>query len=235
MAMVFQEQQNLHVYIDTFKGDIRSFLSEENFEKLTSIMRTKQVKAGNHLFWEGEKAEKMYFIHSGQVKLRTTTETGKEFLLSIQEEGSLLGEFANEQPLYFTYRAEVTEDAEVSVISVNELKKLLYQFGSFAVEFMSWLGWMNRVTQSKLYDVLFYDKSGALASTLLRLSNRYGVKCSDGIILTIELTNKEIADFIGSTRESVNRLLSAWRKEGIIEVINKQIVIRQVDELFAMC
>ena len=190
MAMVLQKQQNETTsYMDSFKGDISSFLSNDNFDKLTGIMNSKQVNVGTHLFWEGENADKMYFVHSGQVKLRTSTESGKEFLLGIKSEGSLIGEFSGtDRPSHYNYRAEVTESAEISTILLSDLKKLLYQFGNFAVEFMNWLGWMNRVTQLKLYDVLFYDKSGALASTLLRLSNSYGVKCSDGILINIELT-----------------------------------------------
>ncbi|WP_078543788.1 Crp/Fnr family transcriptional regulator [Litchfieldia alkalitelluris] len=236
MTMVIQSQFKTPELTDTFNGDISSFLSIDNFNKLKEIMRPKQVKAGSHLFWEGEKADKMYFINSGQIKLRTSTEAGKEFLLGIKEEGSLLGEFGGfDDHITYHYRAEVTEDGQVSAIYMNDLKKLLYQFGNFAVEFMNWLGWMNRVTQTKLNDVLFYDKSGTLASTLLRMSQSYGVQCSDGIILNIELTNKEIADFIGSTRESVNRLLNSWRKEGIIEMINKQIVIRRPERLYSLC
>lgn len=236
MAMMIQGQNEMNVLMDTFKGDISSFLSNDNFNKLKEIMRPKHVKAGTHLFWEGEQADKMYFIHSGQIKLRTSTEGGKEFLVGIKEEGSLVGEFGGfDELIFFNYRAEVTEDGEISAIHMSDLKKLLYQFGSFAVEFMNWLGWMNRMTQTKLNDVLFYDKSGTLASTLLRMSNSYGVKCSDGIILNIELTNKEIADFIGSTRESVNRLLNSWKKEGIIDMINKQIVIRRPQSLYLLC
>jgi CRP/FNR family transcriptional regulator, cyclic AMP receptor protein len=237
MAMILPKHQNERTsYINSFQGDICSFLSNDNFEKLLSVTSSKLVNVGTHLFWEGEKADKMYYIHSGQVKLRTSTESGKEFLLGIHNQGSLIGEFAgSDHSSHYSYRAEVTEKAEISVILISDLKKLLYQFGSFAVEFMNWLGYMNRMTQIKLYDVLFFDKSGALASTLLRLSNVYGVKCCDGILINIELTNKELADFIGSTRENVNRTLGAWKREGTIELVNKQIVILQLENLTARC
>ncbi|MBD8070574.1 Crp/Fnr family transcriptional regulator [Bacillus sp. PS06] len=236
MAMAIQNQYEKQSLVDTFNGDISAFLSNDNLNKLKEIMRPKAVKAGSHLFWEGEATDKLYFINSGQIKLRTSTEAGKEFLLGIKEAGCLLGEFGGfEDQAYYRYRAEVTVDGEVSAVHLTDLKKLLYQFGSFAVEFMSYLGWMNQVTQMKLHDVLFYDKSGTLASTLLRMSQSYGVKCSDGILLNIELTNKEIADFIGSTRESVNRLLNTWRKEGIIDIISKQIVIIRPEKLYSMC
>ncbi|MDF0725839.1 Crp/Fnr family transcriptional regulator [Cytobacillus sp. S13-E01] len=237
MAMILQEANKSIPYnINTLKKSIFNFLSTENIDKLQGIMNSKKLSAGQHLFWEGEQVDKMYYIQSGRVKLRTSTESGKEYLISIKEEGSLLGEFGGlNEDLHYDYRAEVTEEAEVGVIVLNDLKKLMYQFGNFAVEFMSWIGSNYRETQTKLNDLLFNDKTGALASTLIRLSTSYGVKCADGILITIELTNKEYGDYIGTSRESVNRLLNTWKREGIIDYIDRKIVIRNIDKLYDIC
>ena len=237
MAMILQEANKSIPYnINTLKKSIFNFLSTENIDKLQGIMNSKKLSAGQHLFWEGEQVDKMYYIQSGRVKLRTSTESGKEYLISIKEEGSLLGEFGGlNEDLHYDYRAEVTEEAEVGVILLNDLKKLMYQFGNFAVEFMSWIGSNYRETQTKLNDLLFNDKTGALASTLIRLSTSYGVKCADGILITIELTNKEYGDYIGTSRESVNRLLNTWKREGIIDYIDRKIVIRNIDKLYDIC
>ena len=237
MAMILQEANKSIPYnINTLKKSIFNFLSTENIDKLQGIMNSKKLSVGQHLFWEGEQVDKMYYIQSGRVKLRTSTESGKEYLISIKEEGSLLGEFGGlNEDLHYDYRAEVTEEAEVGVIVLNDLKKLMYQFGNFAVEFMSWIGSNYRETQTKLNDLLFNDKTGALASTLIRLSTSYGVKCADGILITIELTNKEYGDYIGTSRESVNRLLNTWKREGIIDYIDRKIVIRNIDKLYDIC
>ena len=237
MAMILQEANKSIPYnINTLKKSIFNFLSTENIDKLQGIMNSKKLSVGQHLFWEGEQVDKMYYIQSGRVKLRTSTESGKEYLISIKEEGSLLGEFGGlNEDLHYDYRAEVTEEAEVGVIVLNDLKKLMYQFGNFAVEFMSWIGSNYRETQTKLNDLLFNDKTGALASTLIRLSTSYGVKCADGILITIELTNKEYGDYIGTSRESVNRLLNTWKREGIIDYIDRKIVIRNIDKLYDVC
>ncbi|QOR66956.1 Crp/Fnr family transcriptional regulator [Cytobacillus suaedae] len=234
--MLQQSNQGYSFNIDSIKKSVIQFLSTENFDKLQGIMRTKKVAAGHHLFWEGEQMDKLYYIQTGRVKLRTSTESGKEFLLSIKEEGSILGEFLGiNDELYYDYRAEVTEDSEVGVILLKDLKKLMYEFGSFAVEFTSWLGWMHRATQSKLNDLLFNDKTGALASTLVRLATNHGVKCADGILITIELTNKEYGDYIGTSRESVNRILNSWKREGIIDYIDRKIVVCNIEKLYEIC
>ncbi|MFS0862893.1 Crp/Fnr family transcriptional regulator [Fredinandcohnia sp. 179-A 10B2 NHS] len=236
MAMIVQELRSELTHIESINENITQFLSDENLNKLQSIMKTKTMKAGTHLFWEGEEVEKMYYILSGRVKLRTSSENGKDFLLSIKDEGSLVGEFGGfNDEVYYSYRAEVSEDAEIGFIQLNDLKKLMYQFGNFAVEFMSWIGWTQRVMQNKLYDFLFFDKTGALASTLIKLTTTHGVKCADGILISVELTNKDLGDFIGTARESVNRILNAWKREGIVEMIDRKVVIRRLDRLYEIC
>ncbi|WP_449538779.1 Crp/Fnr family transcriptional regulator [Ferdinandcohnia sp. Marseille-Q9671] len=236
MAMVMEELKSEIPHLESINESIDQFLSKDNLNKLHNIMHTKKVMAGSHLFWEGEEAEKMYYVVSGRVKLRASSERGKDYLLSIKDKGSFIGEFGGfTDKLYFNYRAEVEEDSEIGVIHISDLKKLLYQFGNFAVEFMSWVGWTQRIMQNKLYDLLFFDKTGALASTLIKLTTTHGVKCADGILLAIELTNKDLGDFIGTTRESVNRLLNSWKREGIVEMYDHKVVILRIERLYEIC
>ncbi|WP_453991775.1 Crp/Fnr family transcriptional regulator [Bacillus nitroreducens] len=236
MALFVQEPNGEIPHIESINESIDQFLSEENLNKLKSLMRIRKVEEGSHLFWDGEEADKMYYVLSGRVKLRASSENGKDFLLSIKEKGSLIGEFGSfTEKLYFNYRADVEEAAEIGVITISDLKKLLYQFGNFAVEFMSWIGRTQRIMQNKLYDFLFFDKQGALASTLIKLTTTHGVKCKDGILIAIELTNKDLGDFIGTTRESVNRLLNGWKREGIVEMYDHKVVIHRIDRLYEMC
>lgn len=217
------------------RNGLELFFSTENIEKLQDIMYPMTAIAGTHLFWEGDIAGKLYYIRSGRVKLRKSTDKGKDFILSLMEKGDLAGEYGGYGQLFHSFSAEVFEDADVGAIQIKDLEVLLYQHGDLAVEFMNWLGLMNRRTQSKLRDLMLFGKPGALASTLIRLSNSYGTKCANGTRLTIKLTNTDIADFIGTARESVNRMLSAWREEGTIGMENGQIVIQRIDELRRIC
>jgi CRP/FNR family transcriptional regulator len=214
---------------------IANFFSEDHLNLLQGIMYPKRAGAKAVLFWEGDKTEKLYFIRSGKVKLRKTTEEGKDLILSILQKGDLLGEIGAYEESFHTYSAEVLEEAELGVLLQKDLEVLLYQRGDFAVEFMKWMGLMQRTTESKFRDLLLFGKPGALASTLIRLSNMYGIATGDGIRLDIRLTNMEIADLIGSTREGVNRMLSTLKDEGIIGMLNGQIVIYHLEKLRRIC
>jgi CRP/FNR family transcriptional regulator len=94
---------------------------------------------------------------------------------------------------------------------------------------MKWMGLMQRTTQSKFRDLMLFGKTGALASTLIRLTNTCGEKSEDGSIkLAIKLTNTDLANMIGTTRESVNRLLSTYKEEGVISYEQGQIIIHDL-------
>jgi CRP/FNR family transcriptional regulator len=204
---------------------IQQFFSPDNFNKLEDIMYPSSVAAGSHLFWEGDQAIKFYYIKKGQVKITKSTEDGKELILSILQKGDFYGEYGGYGELTFTFNGEVLKDTQVGIVQIKDLEILIYQYGEFAVDFIRWMGLMQRTTQSKFRDLLMFGKSGALASTLIRLTNTYGEATNTGILIKIKLTNTDLANLIGTTRESVNRLLAEFKKAGSIEVDNSYITV----------
>ncbi|RKP52968.1 Crp/Fnr family transcriptional regulator [Cohnella endophytica] len=214
---------------------ITSFFSPEQFGRLEELMYPKHAEAGSYLFWEGEPTGKLYYIRSGKIKLRKSTEDGKDFILSILQAGDMLCEPEDGMRAVHSFSAEAMEDAELGVIQWQDLEILLYRHGDFAVRFMNWMALMHRVTDSKFRDLLLFGKPGALASTLIRLANSYGVACAEGIRINIKLTNAELADFIGTSRESVNRMLNGLKDEGTIAIRNGRIIILKLSDLRGIC
>ncbi|AEI39986.1 Crp/Fnr family transcriptional regulator [Paenibacillus mucilaginosus] len=214
---------------------IRAFFTDENLEKLKGIMYSKQVKAGSYLFWEGEPANHLYYMKKGSIKLSKTTDAGNKITLYIHHTGDLFGQITPFQQSLLSYDAEVTEDAEIGIIQQKDLEILLWQHGDLAVEFMKWMGMMHQMTQTKFRDLMMYGKPGALCSLLIRLSNSYGHPQEDGIVIRKRMTNAEMAEMVGATRESVNRMLNDMRKEEAITIDNGQIVIRNLEYLRDIC
>lgn len=212
-----------------------SYFTTEQLEKLETIMHERQTVAGTYLFWEGDELGKLYFVLSGTVKIVKSTEDGKNLILSILNEGDLVGEMRGNGSEYYGYSAEVIEDARIGVIEQADLEKLLKEHGDFAVAFIKWMSTTSMKLQTKFRDLLLYGKTGALASTLIRMSNTYGEACDDGIQMTIRVNNTELADMIGATRESVNRMLASLRGDGTISMRDGRIVIHNIDELRTIC
>lgn len=215
---------------------IATFFEEAQFARLREMMNPRHVQAGSCLFWEGDTADNLYYIESGRVKLRRTTEDGKEFILTIAQAGDLICEPDDgSRMMQHSYNAEVIEDAKVGVIQWKDLEVALYQHSDFAVRFMNWMALSRRISESKFRDLMLFGKPGALASTLIRLANTYGIMTADGIKIDIKLTNSELAAFIGSTRESVNRMLAGFADEGTIAINKGYIFIMQLSALQEIC
>jgi CRP-like cAMP-binding protein len=85
------------------------------------IMYPKRAAAGTYLFWEGEETGKPYYIRSGRVKLRKTTEDGKDLILSILQQGDMIGEMEGYGEFTHTYSAEVIADADIGVVQQKDL------------------------------------------------------------------------------------------------------------------
>lgn len=201
-------------------------------EHLDPISTVQHYEKGSVLFMDGDLSKGFYLIQSGRVKISKTTPEGKELTLYICQQGELIGELALFQPnITHTTTAEVLEEVTISVITQRSLEELMMKNGKVAVEFMKWMGVMYRRNQSKFRDLILHGKHGALYSTLLRMCNSYGKKVENGILIDLPLTNQELAKFIATPRESVNRMLSELRKENIITVDNGYITVHDQDFL----
>lgn len=167
--------------------------------------RSARKENGKHtyLFREGMDAEELYLIQSGLIEIGKLTSDGKDLTLRICQKHDIVGELTlfTEEPRYML-SAKVLEDGEVLVINKNKLEKELIQNGALTFEFMKWMSTHLRKIQSKIRDLLLHGKKGALYSTLIRLSNSYGVERSDGILINIVLTNQDLAKFCAAARKA---------------------------------
>ena len=211
--------------------DVKYFLSPANFKLLEQHMTCSKFEAGHMLFWEGDPADHLYTLYSGQVKVVKTTEDGKELIFYMLQQGDFFGEFGGFASLTHQFTAQAMSDVEVGVIAIRELEMLIASNGSLALELIKWMGMLQRKTESKFRDLLLYGKTGALASTLIRLTNSYGKLTPEGIQITIKLTNTELANMIGTARESVNRMLSDFKASGTLSLDHGMITIHDLQAL----
>ncbi|NPC92934.1 Crp/Fnr family transcriptional regulator [Bacillus sp. WMMC1349] len=208
-------------------------LSADLLHLLESISTKKKIRQNTYLFQEGMDAEELYLIHSGLVQIGKLTSDGKELTLRMCKQNDIVGELTLfTKDAKYMLSAMVLSDGEVSVINKGRLEKELIQNGALTFEFMKWINTHMRKIQSKIRDLLLNGKKGALYSTLIRLTNSYGIKRSDGILINIVLTNQELAKFCAAARESINRMLNDLRKSGVISIEESgKIVVHQLDFL----
>ncbi|WP_338449066.1 Crp/Fnr family transcriptional regulator [Niallia oryzisoli] len=207
-------------------------LSEELTKLLQSVHHIRKINKGSYLYQEGQDAAELYIIQSGKVQISKMTPDGQELTLRMSSAGEVIGEL----PMFYSsskymLNAKVVEGGEVAVIYKNELEKRLERDNGLAIEFIRWMSHQNRKTITKFRDLILNGKKGALYSTLIRMSNSYGKITTSGIMIDLPITNQELANFCGTSREVVNRMLSELRKNQIISVDKGIITIHDLDYL----
>lgn len=220
---------------ETAPTGIAAFFSEDNMERLHSAMHVQSAKAGTCLYREEDAADNLFYVKKGQVRVSKSADNGRSLTLYLHQAGDLFGQIDPFRHSAHMFTAEATEDCEIGVIRRKDLEALLGQHGDLAVEWMKWMGLMHRMTQSKFRDLLLFGKPGALCSLLIRLSNTYGVPDGAAVRIDCKFTNGQMADMIGTTRESVNRMLGDMKKRNVISLRDGTITVNNIAYLREVC
>lgn len=199
---------------------------------LDNKQQIKHMEKGRYLFHESTPASDLYYIINGKVEVSKVVPDGRELTIRISSENDLVGETVlfSQNPKYMM-NAKMMEDGTVAVISKEALEEKIASDSHLAVEMMTWLSAQNRKNQAKFRDMLLHGKKGAFYSTLIRLSNSYGTEAEDGKVINLPFTNQELANFCGTSREVVNRMLSQLRKNNVISIKKGRITILDFDYL----
>ncbi|MGG3564504.1 Crp/Fnr family transcriptional regulator [Neobacillus rhizosphaerae] len=197
-----------------------------------SAGRTIDKKKGTFLFQEGQNATEMFLILSGQIQISKMNAKGQELYLRLCSANEIVGELTlfTEDPKYI-FNAKVVTDSRVAAIPLSSLESSLFQNSKLAFLFLKWMNDHYRRTMTKFRDLVLYGKKGALYSTLIRLSNSYGIQQEDGIHITVPLTNQDLANFCGTAREIISRLLAELKRNKIISIDRKKIIIHNIEFL----
>lgn len=208
-------------------------LATELKDFLFSSFETKhKVKKGAYLFQEGMEANEIFVVINGKVQMSKITPDGQELTMRLCSKDDIVGELS----LFcvgavYMLNAKVVEDALVLVVSKETLEQKLSEDSQLALVFMKWMSLQFRRTQTKFRDLVLNGKKGALYSTLIRMTNSYGVMKENGILINTPLTNQELANYCGTSREVVNRMLSDLKKNNILTIEKGKITIHDLDFL----
>lgn len=211
-------------------------MNQDLSSSLTQLLSTsqymKKIEKGTFLFQEDEIANELYIVLSGKVQISKMVPDGRELTIRMCREGDIIGELSLfTPPQRYMLNAKITENGQVAVIDKENLEELLRVNHQLALDFMKWFNHQYRKSQTKYRDLVLNGKKGALYSTLIRLSNSYGENCDEGILINIPITNQELANFCGTSREVVNRMLSELRKQSIVTIDKSFITIHDIEYL----
>lgn len=209
--------------------------SEETKKLLLEMMTIQEYPKGSIVCWEGEKCDKFFYLKSGSVKFTKITKKGNPIIMFLYGPDDFFGEFDIVDSFPSSYSIETTVNSVIGIISKQELDTLMQQDFRFGSEVLRWTSMMRKHSEMKLRDLLLYGKPGALASTLLRMAAMHGIEEDEDVIIPRHPSDSELGQLIGAPRETVNRLMSQWRKDGVVTTSAESIVIHDIEFMRELC
>lgn len=203
-------------------------LGPELLNQLSSYAIPRPVKRGTTIVTRGEPGTSLFAICSGTVKISAPSAEGKGAVFNVLEEGAIFGEIAVLDGLPRTADAIALTDCDLMVIERRDFVTLVRERPEFALKLIEVLCRRLRHTTGQLEDVMFLDLPGRLAKALLQALENSG-PASGG--KKIALTQRNLSEMIGMSRESTNKQLRAWEKLKLIELQRGGIVILAPDAL----
>lgn len=208
-----------------------SLLTDEELKLIDAIAANKNFKKGEYIFLEGEAGDKFFIIKDGQVKLTKMVRNGDEQILNIFSSNDIIAEIVAFDKGNYPASAITMTDTSVIVFDQSELENLILNHPSIGLKLLREMSGRLRRAQQNVRDLALKDSSARVAGLLIFLAEKYGKKKKDNIILDISLTQKELANMIGSSRETVSRVLGKFESENLIKTSRKKIIIYKLDEV----
>ncbi|MGQ0623809.1 MAG: Crp/Fnr family transcriptional regulator [Sporichthyaceae bacterium] len=208
-----------------------SALDDEAAEALRASMSEVNLSRGQALFREGDSGDRLYVVAEGKVKLGRTSTDGRENLLAVLGPGEMFGELSLFDPGPRTATATAVTDTRVYGLGHEDLKPLLDGRPEVALSLLQQISRRLRRTNEALGDLVFSDVPGRVAKALLDLSTRFGVASDEGTHVGHDLTQEELAQLVGASRETVNKALADFASRGWLRLEARAVVLLDLDRL----
>lgn len=213
------------------KAGIFQGVDAEAVDTLINEMETVTFARGTTIFDEGEPGDRLYIIIDGKVKLARHAPDGRENLLSVMGPSDMFGELSIFDPGPRTSSAVCVTDVTAATMDSEMLKDWIAQHPEISQQLLRVLARRLRRTNASLADLIFTDVPGRVAKTLLQLANRFGVQEGGALRVNHDLTQEEIAQLVGASRETVNKALATFAHRDWIKLEGKSVLIVNTEHL----
>lgn len=202
--------------------------AEDRYEKQPK----RSFKKGEFIYFSDDTADKVFFINDGAVKIAGYTEEGNEMIKAVLHKGEIFGELAVYGEQKRSDYAQAVEQTDLCILNREDVVGLMRDVSGFQNFLNSLIGQRVVYTQKRLESLLFKDAKTRVAEYIFEQSKKNGKKLADGAVsLRNYLTHQEIANFTGTSRQTVTTVLNQFRDERMIDFDRKKIIVRNLDAL----
>ncbi|HEX2570711.1 MAG TPA: Crp/Fnr family transcriptional regulator [Polyangia bacterium] len=201
---------------------------------MAELVELTEVRRRQVIYLPGDPGHSVYFVNGGRVKISKVTRDGKELTLAYRGPGEVFGEIVLVDGGPREEMAEAVDNALLTVIPRADFEQLVERERTVAFRLTKVLAQRRREVESKIEHLVFKDVNAKLAGLLLRLAGEYGVDDSRGTLVTLKITHQEMANLIGSTRETVSLTLSQFKRRGLIQADGRKVIVADREGLRAL-
>ena len=213
------------------KAPLFSALDDQAALELRQSMVALKLNKGQVLFKEGQEGDRLYVVVHGKIKLGTTSGDGRENLLSILGPGEMFGELSLFDPEPRTSTATAVTDARLVSLAHEAVIGLVTSNPQTSLELLRRLAQRLRKSNEILADLVFADVPGRVAKAIIDLGERFGVQKEDGLHVNHDLTQEELAQLVGASRETVNKALADFAARGWVKLEPRAVLVIDVERL----
>lgn len=206
-------------------------LSESDVEQLASSFRQADYAAGETIQRSGEPATRLSIVAAGMVKLIRPTSDGQDVLLNILGPGDYFGSLADLGDS--AYQEDATAHTQCCILftTAAEYRQLLQQYPTVALATLDFVATRLLSAHETIEQISAYPVDQRVAATILDLARRVGREDDGAILIEMPLSRQDLADMTGATVETVSRVMSDFRRMGLIESGRRWIAVRDADAL----
>jgi CRP/FNR family cyclic AMP-dependent transcriptional regulator len=206
-------------------------LDEETAALLAAALTTRSIVRGHVVFNEGDTGDRLFVVMDGKVKISRAAADGRENLLAVLGPAEMFGELSLFDPGPRTATATAITDSTLASLDHDDLRPLLLAQPAVAVQLLRALAQRLRRTNEAMADLVFSDVPGRVAKALLDLSERFGDDVAEGTLVRHDLTQEELAQLVGASRETVNKALSEFANRGWLRLEGRSVLLLDRDRL----
>jgi CRP-like cAMP-binding protein len=192
--------------------ELFSELNEGELQEVAAHAQIRKVPTDTTIFYEGDPADAVFVVVNGRVKVVTTSSDGKEFILTVLGSGQVFGEMGLLEVAPRSAAVITITEVELMVIKRDDFDRLIESSPTISRKLMAILSRRLRRANSKMESLAYMDVAGRLARYLLDMALDHGQRLGNGWVVVKRPTHSDIAHSIGTSRETVSRLINEFEE-----------------------
>lgn len=206
-------------------------LDETALEALAEKAVHRKYRKGNVIFVQGEQGDRCFAIVNGSVKISAYHPDGREAVMAVLGPGDVFGELSLFDDAPRSADATAIEDAELLSLNTGAVTEAIRTHPDLGLALLRVLGRRLRHTNEALQDIAFFDVPGRVARRIADLAETHGEATDEGVLIELPLSQENLAQMVGATRESVNKALSLLKRRGLVSRVGRRYLVSDVEKL----